>query len=437
MRQRVIKLLTLVVATFLAPQLNAQEADSLRSYLRIAAENNPAIKAEFSTYRAAVQQVSQAGAFDDPTLDMAFFFSPMDIVGGRQVADFSLMQMFPWFGTRKAARSEASHLAQAAYERFREQRDEVFYKVYSQWYSLQMLQEKIDYNSEHHKLLERLYELSKTKYTSSNSGSGGTTMSELFRIELEMNELESERESNLSALKAESAKLNALLNRPADSPLTVAGGLKQSQFLFNHNIMEQIVESNPTLEMLVEESKAYKAQEKYAHRASLPQFGIGVSYTLVNKAHGDMGKMWGTMNGGDMWMPMVSMTIPIFRKKYNSQKQQSQFSRIATEQQYANTLNQMEAEISGIRHQLSDAERKIALYQKQSELAESTYQLAIKEYMSNKLELNNLIDILRQLLDYQEKTAEAVADYNIKVAEIEKLVSFTDKIEREDETDNR
>ncbi|MDR1610765.1 MAG: transporter, partial [Candidatus Symbiothrix sp.] len=83
------------------------QTDSLPGYLQIAAENNPGVKADFLVYQAALQKVPQAGALQDPQLDFGFFLQPMEIIDGKQVADIKLMQMFPWFGTRKAARTEA------------------------------------------------------------------------------------------------------------------------------------------------------------------------------------------------------------------------------------------------------------------------------------------------------------------------------------------
>ncbi|MDR1102392.1 MAG: TolC family protein, partial [Tannerella sp.] len=102
------------------------QSDSLNRYLETAARNNPGVRADFTAYQAALQRIPQAGAPEDPQLDLGVFLQPMELVEGRQVADIKLMQMFPWFGTRKAARTEAQHMAQMAFEQFRETRDRLF-----------------------------------------------------------------------------------------------------------------------------------------------------------------------------------------------------------------------------------------------------------------------------------------------------------------------
>src|SRR5690606_35105529 len=105
-----------IVATFIMTAISAsvfgQEPtkDSLSYYLSVAMENNPGIKSQKLAHEAYLQKVPQAGAFDDPELSTDFYVKPMDVVGGRSIANLSLMQMFPWFGARKAARVEANHM---------------------------------------------------------------------------------------------------------------------------------------------------------------------------------------------------------------------------------------------------------------------------------------------------------------------------------------
>ena len=91
--------------------VKSQPTDSIQYYLEMAGRNNPKIKSEFLRYQSSLERIPQAGAYPDPTLDIGFFLKPMDIIDGKQVADFTLMQMFPWFGTQKAARTEAAQMA--------------------------------------------------------------------------------------------------------------------------------------------------------------------------------------------------------------------------------------------------------------------------------------------------------------------------------------
>ncbi|KAA6333513.1 hypothetical protein EZS27_018086 [termite gut metagenome] len=484
----ILLLLTLPVSD----SLFGQTPDSLSHYLEIAAQNNPGVKAGFLAYQASLQKVPQAGAYQDPQLEIGYFLKPMDIIDGRQVANFQLMQMFPWFGTKKAAQTEATHMAKMAFEKFRETRDNLYLNVYAQWFTLCRLQQKLINNRENRELLTRLEELAIRKFSSPVNGSGssyspststtqsstpnmgssgmsmggganpqpasaasgsdmssmGATgdnmsgassgMSDVLRIRLEIAELDNNIESLLSEIKAEKAGFNALLNRPADNEIILPDSFEQRPFLFDAtSAMVRIADQNPMLEMINEEGLAYKAKAEMDRKMSYPMLGIGLQYMLINKskpvasptmAEPDMGSegMSSSMNGKDMIMPMLSVSIPIYRSKYKAQQRESSFRQQESKEKYINTLHTLEAELYKTTHLLDDASRKITLYKKQSELAQTTYNLIVQEFISGKSDLTNVIQVQRQLLDYQLKSAEATADYNTMAASIHKLISFKD-----------
>ncbi len=168
---KINRLFILLLGFIITFPVKGQTADSLDHYLEIAGRNNPGLNADFLAYKASLEKVTQAGAWSDPKLDIGFFLKPMDIVGGRQIADFTLMQMFPWFGTKKAAQTEATHMAKMAYEKFRETRDNLYLEVYTQWYILSTLAEQLNNNRENLQLLKQLEELAIRKVSSTYSGS--------------------------------------------------------------------------------------------------------------------------------------------------------------------------------------------------------------------------------------------------------------------------
>jgi outer membrane protein TolC len=481
----------LVVLGLMGPHpVVAQKPDSLDHYLEIAAKNNPGLNADFLAYKASLEKVPQAGAWPDPQLDIGFFLKPMDIVGGRQVADFTLMQMFPWFGTKKAAQTEATHMAKMAYARFTETRDNLYLEVYTQWYLLSTLVQQLRNNRENLQLLKQLEELALRKvsspYSGSSSGytvpspspstkgtatsstgggmagmgsmggaatSSGTSsssgmssrmsssgggmssgmgsaapgMSDVLRVQLEMAEIENNIESILSEIAAEKAKFNALLNRSTDREVILPDSIAKVPFLFDEGVtMSEIENRNPMLDMLVEEEQAYRAKGEMDKKMSYPMFGIGLQYMLIDKsatAQMEQG-MEPEMTGMDMIMPMFSISLPLYRNKYKAQQRESRFLQQSAREKYNNTLNLLQSDLFRLKHQLDDAERKIALYQKQEQLARTTYQLVVQEFVSAKSDLTNVIQVQRQLLDYQLRKTEAIAEYNTKVASIRKLLSF-------------
>lgn len=433
MKQFNIKyIMVLLIIVGLAVKASAQDPDSLNHYLEVAARNNPALNADFLAYKASVEKVPQAGAWSDPQLDIGFFLKPMEIVGGTQVADITLMQMFPWFGTKKAAQTEATHMAKMAYEQFRETKDNLFLEVYSQWYLLSSLKQKLKNNRDNLQLLGQLEQLARRRLSTASGMSadmaGSSGMSNVLRVQLEVAEIENNIESLISEIEAEKAKFNTLLNRTVNIDVIVPDSIVKVPFLFNEaDALKDIESRNPMLGMIVEEEKAYRAKSEMDKKMSYPMLGIGLQYMIIGKGSSSTmnQNIHNGMNGMDMIMPMVSISLPIFRNKYKAQQRESKYMWQSAREKYNNTLNTLHSDFFKLRHQLKDAERQITLYQKQKNLALTTYQLILQEFVTAKSDLTNVIEVQRQLLDYRIREAEAIADYNTKVAEINSLRSYT------------
>ncbi|MCL1937258.1 MAG: TolC family protein [Candidatus Azobacteroides sp.] len=482
------QIIALLGCAMMAGNARTQETDSLSRYLEIAEQSNPALKAAFHIYEASLQNALQAGAYEDPRLEAGFFPQPMELVEGREIARFQVMQMFPWFGVRKAAQTEARHMTRMAFEQIREARENLFLEIYTQWYALCALQQKWKTTEENISLLKQLETLALQKYAagknfsgssstndqssttnafsssasdysmqgmnmsgnpaasvSASSGSksamdmGGTAsgLSEILRIQLEIAEVESDLESVQSEIVAGKARFNTLLNRPVENEVFIPDKLLQTPFSLNmKSSIEQMAMQNAMLEMIREETLAYKAKEKMNRKMSYPMWGIGLQYMWIGKkmesashttAETGMENKDNGMNGKDMWMPMVSVSLPVFRNKYKAAQQESKRLQQANEEKYADTFNRLQAELYQYRHQLDDAARKIVLYKKQTGLARTTYDLLVQEFTSGKTDLKEVIQIQRQWTDYRWKETESIANYNTIVISIQKLMSNISK----------
>jgi len=80
----------------------AQSQEILNQYLKIAAENNPGLRARFNQYLAALEVAPQVGTLPDPQFAFGYFIQPVETRVGPQNAKISLTQMFPRFGTHRA-----------------------------------------------------------------------------------------------------------------------------------------------------------------------------------------------------------------------------------------------------------------------------------------------------------------------------------------------
>src|SRR5690606_9216776 len=100
-----------------------------------------------------------------------------------------------------------------------------------------------------------------------------------------------------------------------------------------------------------EEGLAYKAKAEMDRKMGYPMLGLGLQYMVVGKNNDPMFAM-GDMNGKDMIMPMLSLSLPIFRKKYDARQKEYQLWWKASEENYNNTLNTLRSAYYGFKNQL-------------------------------------------------------------------------------------
>jgi hypothetical protein len=155
--------------------LGQQLPDSLIGYLEIAAKNNPVVLQKFNEYQAALQKVPQTGSLADPELSFGFFLKPMELVGGNQVADIRLMQMFPWFGVIRSAKDEMGLMANAKFELFRDAKLQVYYDFQRTWYELFKIQKDINLSEKNIEILGTIERLAIVKFQAAPASGSGTS----------------------------------------------------------------------------------------------------------------------------------------------------------------------------------------------------------------------------------------------------------------------
>ncbi len=151
-----------------------------------------------------------------------------------------------------------------------------------------------------------------------------------------------------------------------------------------------------------------------------PMIGLGVNYSVINKNE----MVTSEMNGKDMIMPMVTLTLPIYRRKYRAMQTEADFRKTATAQNYAASANSLKTEYYQAVQLYQDAQRRIDLYGNQSLLAGKSLDIMMKSFTVSGSGLTDILRIRQQTLDYEYKKVEAIADYNKAIAWLKRLMAF-------------
>ena len=466
-------ILLIILSLAVGLRSQAQQADSLYAYLDLAAKNNPTVLQRFYEYQAALQKVPQVGGLPDPEFSLGIFLSPMELLGGNQVADMRLMQMFPWFGYLKSARGEMSLMAAAKFEALRDAKLQLFFEMQRDWFEMHKVKQNIRIASKNIEILQSLERLAITRFkaapaasgvvpsvnsmaspSSSNptpasngmnnmgyasaaqpgqaapampssgmaSQSGSTGLTDVYRIQIELNELQNNIESLKTQWFSLAASFNAYLNRPADLPVTLPDTLLADTLPFSLLAVTDSIRNNPMLSMLKYEQQSLEARKQMVTRMGYPMVGLGVNYSLISKSEMSAS----SMNGRDMIMPMVTATLPIYRKKYRAMQAEADLLKSANSQNYEATGNALQTEYYQAMQLYQDAGRRVKLNSEQQLLASKSLNIMMKSFAASGSGLTDILRLRQQTLDYDYRLMEAIADSNIAIAWLKRLAAFTE-----------
>ena len=391
--------------------------DSLAVYIAEAIRNNPALKSEYQAYQAQMANAQGAGVLNDPQLSVGLFPQAMHHVNGKQLATITIMQMFPWFGTLKAGREQMEYKAQEAYQKFREKSLSTAFSVEKQWYSILATQEKVKAVKQKRALLNDIKKVAIYLYKNYTAGRD-TKMSDQLRLDAEEERLKEQTESLETQLTLQKQQFNIMLHRQPNAALSLPDSITLRQMpTFNWTEIER---NNPKLAQYSAIQKAFKSQEEQTRAKGMPMIGVGLQYMLNGKV--DM-PMMPNMNGKDMVMPMVSVTIPIYRKKITSAIHSAQLMERSAAYNYQSQLDALQSTYLSIEQRADDIKRKLKLYESEVSLLNRTLELMQKEYATGATSLTDILQTTRESIDYDLLKAEANAQYNTITAEAIQLLA--------------
>lgn len=231
-----------------------------------------------------------------------------------------------------------------------------------------------------------------------------------------------ELENSIALLKNQeqtiAARFNNYLNRQPQSIITLPEKLEADSLGYSLSaVSDSMFRQSPMLGMLAYEQQSLEARKTMVTKMGYPMVGLGVNYSLINKNE----MSTSTMNGSDMIMPMVTVTLPIYRKKYKAMREEVELMKTANKQGYQATSNSLQTEYYEAIQLYQDAQRRMKLYQNQHELAEKSLNILLKSFSASGSGLTDVLRIRQQTLDYELKKIEAISDNNTAIAWLKRL----------------
>jgi Outer membrane protein len=408
MRFLIITVMVLLTGT----KLFGQESKSdLQYHIEYAIANNPDLKAMDLKYQQALEQIPQVKALPDPTFSTGVFIQPIETRVGAQKAKLSISQMFPWFGTLGAKEQQASLQAHAIYLQYLDARSKLELSVTNSWLDLILTDQKIHFTQKRVEVLDLLEKQGLKRYESDQ-----TDMVNVLYIQMLKEELISKVELFKDKRFTQQTAFNKLLNRDLDMQVDTPG---DNSFLLSTTLPNEDLQftNHNRINSWEQMIQASQFGEKASKLNAMPKFGLGLDYAILSKRN-DMDV---AHNGQDAIMPMLSVSIPIFRKKYKAAIKVNQLKQQEFQEKKTSELNQLRLEKQQALEQYRTGSRDVALYENLLTKAKQSFEILSSSYESSVKRYEEVLNMQQKIWIYEQKQIEAQIQVQKSLAQFKYL----------------
>jgi outer membrane protein TolC len=316
--------------------------------------------------------------------------------------------MFPWFGTNATKVNTYEFNAQAKYQEFVNKKNELYFKIKAAYYPIYEINEHIKWQKENLEILESYKRLS-----TSNFSNGKSAMVDVIRVDIMIDNAVTELKLLEDKIRPLEITFNRLLNRADSMSVVVPQDLKSDLIQVTYD-KDSLVLNNPLLKGVALDMQSVAAMEETAKKQGLPSFGVGIDYVIVDERNDiDVPD-----NGKNAFMPMVTMSLPLFRNKYKASIKEAQFMHSALAEKKLDLENQLVSSFESERYGMERARQMIDLYDQQILKTKQAINLLYSSYANSGKEFEEVLRMEQQLLKYKIAKASALKDYYISAAKL-------------------
>ena len=414
MLRSIIAVAALVLLPFGAASAQQPPELSLREVYDLALERNPMVQAALAAADATAARQPAAALPPDPEVRVAAMNLSLPGLSadmpGAMAPSIELMQMLPLPGklrlngeiARQSTAMALSVAGEVSWE-VRARAAMAFYEVYEADRQIEVMEETLDW-------LRQFEQIATTMYS---VGSG--TQSDVLRAGVEVARMKADITRMRTMRTSAVARLNALLDRPATTPVaSVVFTQLPASLPPADELMQWAEASRPLLARQRAGIEQAQAREELARKEIWPDLSLGVQY-------GRRGTDMGTEHMGSL---MVGFTVPVFasRRQLPMRTEASAMLRMA-QAELADARAQVNARITELVANLERARTLITLYR--SEVlpqAEANITSALGSYRVGRVDFMTLVDAQMSANQYAQELYALLADYGATVAELEMTI---------------
>ena len=377
-----------------------------------ALESNPDIRAGVRRLSLAQLKTGTARSLDDPMLMMRDWDTPLRRPCDLNQAQLmvSLQQTFPSRQKRDQRARLAEDDADGAAIDLETLRQEVSVEVRKTCVDLMRNADEVRLQARQSSLLKEALAAALAEYTIGKAPQADVLRAQmaLTRMNEQLIELEEGRDSAR-------AQLNALMGRPPDAAIEIAGSYTSPAALPSIEELERIaIEHRPELAAMRAQIAKSRDESKLARLAMKPDFTVGLGYMLMST--GSLAR--------NAYMAEVAMNLPwLNRERHDGEAKQADAATDLSQEELDARAATVFLEIRQAQIEVLAAEKRVKLYRDTLlPQAEASFKASTAAYQNNRAEFMSLIDAQNLLLDIQTAYYKASAATDEGMAQLERAI---------------
>jgi len=387
---------------------------TLNQLLQEALAKNPELSAAKNRWEASKFRISQASTLEDPMIGADVEGIPRGTadLGRYMDIEYMISQAIPFPGKLSLKGKIATQEAKMSYETYRGVEQKLISDVKSAFEKLYLLDRSVEVIEHHKNIVEQFSKSAEIRYTS-----GMSTQQDILKAHVELAKLTNALLTLRQERETAVARLNSLLNRPVHSPLEITVEEGKRPLTTDWGTLEKLTLSNrPDLLAGEIEIQKQKSSTTLAKMGYLPDF-----FTRVEARQFD-----GESRIRE-YDTFLGVNLPIwFWGKQRAEVKEKQAMVSEAEGAYTTMKNRVFFEVKESLVRVETKERLVQLYQTavlpQAEEALHASQVG---YETGKVDFLNLLDADRSLREFELEYYQAVSDYHIALADLERAVGVS------------
>jgi outer membrane protein TolC len=359
-------------------------------------------------YNASLARVSQAKALAQPSINWDSDLQPKLFNFGESGEwYFGISQELEFPGKRSLRGKIAAKQASELLQDIELLKLDIVFQVKQAFYNLLLSQEKLKYAQQNLELAEDFLQKAELKYEA-----GDVAKVEALRARVEASKAANEVRSASNDVRLAKAMLNFLLARKKYSPIEIQGNLKRAPIVLNEEeLITRALSFRPEVKRINLGLERENLTKKQGYMSYLPDFELG-----INKHH--------IVGEGDFWDFTLSFPIPLFfwqPKKGEIAEAEANIQALNREVEHlqnAITLEVAEAYMNAV-----TVNNQIRLFEEEIlAQAEEVYNMFLFSYQEGEIGSIELIDARRTLIEARTSYADALFNYGVAIAALEKSI---------------